>query len=31
MSETHTKRRHWTRLGLWLVGTTMRYNAVEAG
>jgi divalent metal cation (Fe/Co/Zn/Cd) transporter len=23
--------RNWTRLGLWLVGATMGYNAVEAG
>jgi divalent metal cation (Fe/Co/Zn/Cd) transporter len=23
--------RNWTRLGLWLVGATMVYNAVEAG
>lgn len=31
MAETHARPRNWTRIGLWLVGATMGYNAIEAG
>jgi divalent metal cation (Fe/Co/Zn/Cd) transporter len=31
VAETQPRRRNWTRIGLWLVGATMGYNAVEAG